>query len=165
MSKTLIFATIASIIAINSVFADTQTITTQDYVDLQVATKQDKISAKTEEYYPDSVLTDTPTNGNINKRLVIYGDPYNAWFIAEEAIGDAIRQGRLITAMQNWTQGIYNYADADLKNAVVSAGVLNNAFNTTNSMILDRQKNKTCVRYLDGAAETSENCLLWNLPD
>ncbi|MBQ6736019.1 MAG: hypothetical protein IJQ90_00855 [Alphaproteobacteria bacterium] len=165
MSKVLLFGAIASVLAINLVFADPVTVTTQDYVDTAVATKQDKITAKTDEYYPDSVITDTETNGTVSKRLVVYGDPYNAWFVDDTAIGAALFQGALLSTLPRYVDGIYNYSDAELKNAVVSAGVLDKAFKSTHLFISTKQKTKVCVQYIDGAAETSENCLLWNLPD
>ena len=53
----------------------------------------------------------------------------------------------------------------ELKKSVVSVGVLDEAFEQIQRQLNYRQTKKRCVRYLDGAAETSENCLLWDLPD
>lgn len=170
MRKVLLFGLIASVLTINA-FADPVTITTQDYVDTTVATKQDKISAhgtvsigNVSAYgLPDSVITDTDTDGVVAKRVIMYGA--GPWYVTTDYMGNALKQGVLLT--QNSIKGMANamgYSDDDLDKALVSAGVINDAFRKTNETILNRQLKKVCVQWIENAAETDENCLLWNLP-
>ncbi len=170
MSKKLLLGAIASIITINSVLADTQTITTQNYVDTRVETKQDKISPRgTGGQFnlsmPTAVITDTDTDGVIAKRYIIQGGT-NGWTgPTSEAWGTKLADGYMVQQMADDAELFHGLGESDIKNSIVSAEVLDRAFKLSNSRISAKQKNKICVRYLDGAAETSENCLLWNLPD
>ena len=170
MSKKLLFGAITSVFTLN-VFADPVTITTQDYVDTAVATKQDKISGRAAEStygipLPASVITDTDTDGVVAKRVIIYGDDYDGWYTSPQTIGNAIFAGNLLTQAQvKGMKDIYGYSDDDMKNAIVSADMLMAAFARTRELLNYKQKTKVCVQYIDGAAQTSENCLLWNLPD
>ncbi len=80
-------------------------------------------------------------------------------------MGSALYQGNLLT--QSAVKGMINlfgYSDDDMNGALISAGVINDAFDKTNEAVKNKQSKKVCVRWLDGAAETDENCLLWNLP-
>lgn len=172
MSKVLLFGLIASVLTINA-FADPVTITTQDYVDTTVATKQDKISAHGTVSFgnvsayglPDSVITDTDTNGVVAKRPIIYGGNDGAWYLTTDRMGSALRQGSLLTNAQvKGMANAFGYSESDMNNALISAGVINDAFDKTNELVKNKQSKKVCVRWLDGAAETDENCLLWNLP-
>ena len=169
MNKKLIFATIASILTINA-FADPVTITTQDYVD---TTKQNKISASgTGGAYnmpmPDSVITDTATDGTIAKRFIIEGDDNGGadglWLGDNDWLGNILAVGNLahFLADGNNFQGIN---ETGIKTGVVTIGLLDKAFERRQIIANQKQPKKVCVRYIDGAAETSENCLLWNLPD
>ncbi len=167
MSKKLLLGAIASIITINSVLADTQTITTQNYVDTRVETKQDKISARARGQYlpmPTAVITDTDTDGVIAKRFIIQPGT-NGWIGNTEQWGAKLADGYMAQQMADDTELLLGLGESDIKNSIVSAEVLDQAFHISNARISAKQKNKICVRYLDGAAETSENCLLWNLPD
>ncbi len=170
MKQTLLFSAVAAILSTGAL-ADTQTVTTQDYVDTAVATKQDKISASGTsggQYnmpMPDSVITDTNTNGVVAKRPIIYGGTDGAWYLTNDWMGNALYQGIFFT--QSAIKGMidmFGYSDSDMNNALISAGVINEAFRKTHLNILNKQNKKVCVRWLDGAAETDENCLLWNLP-
>lgn len=172
MKQTLLFGAVAAILSTGAL-ADTQTVTTQDYVDTTVATKQDKISAhgtvsvgNVSAYgLPDSVITDTDTNGVVAKRPIIYGGTDGAWYYTIDAMGSALRQGSLLT--HSGIKGMatmFGYSESDMNNALVSAGVINDAFDKMHETVKNKQSKKVCVRWLDGAAETDENCLLWNLP-
>ncbi len=166
MSKKLLFAVVIAVVAGNA-YAETttQTVTTQNYVDSQVATKQDKIAGHpTTRYYPNSVITDTTEDGVIEKRLVLaIGNGLlgnvNTW-------GGYLASGNLATkVIQSPTGSQTDLTETDAANGIVSAEILDFAFERHKNWIDLRQKNKVCVRYIDGAEETSENCLLWNLPD
>ena len=171
MKRTLLFTAIASILT-SGAFAVSSTVTSKDYVDTKVETKQDKISnnMKNTPYggmnAPDSVITDTATDGTVAKRVIIYGGVNEAWMVDDSFIGAQLRQGNLFRSNAlGGMEDVYGYSDSDLKNGIISAGVINSAFGDTNQQLSSKQKKKVCVSYLDGAAETSENCLLWNLPD
>lgn len=171
MRKKLIFATIASILTLNA-FADPVTITTQDYVDTADATKQNKIAARGTGNFdipmPDSVITDTATDGTIAKRFIIEGDDNGGadglYLGDNDWLGDQLALGNLahFLADGNNFQGIN---ETGIKTGVVTIGLLDKAFARRQSITNNKQQKKVCVRYLDGAAQTSENCLLWNLPD
>ncbi len=80
MSKKLfLFGVIASVVTINSAFSVTSTVTSRDYVDAVVATKQPKIPATgTNAATPgDTVVTYTSTgDGTIGERGIYEGDRY-----------------------------------------------------------------------------------------
>ena len=163
MIKKLLFAMVITAVAGNA-YAETttQTVTTQNYVDSQVATKQDKIAAhSTGALYPDSVITDTTTDGTVAKRLIV--EP-GVLRMNETIMVMGLENGSLVNTLGN-RANVIGLTENDVKNGVISAGVINSAFAGHHEMIWARQKNKVCVRYIDGAEETSENCLLWNLPD
>ncbi len=172
MSKVLLFSTI-SVGLLGAAFADTQTITTRDYVDTAVATKQNKITASgTGGQYnmpmPDSVITDTDTDGVVAKRFIIEGDNNGGrsdlFFGDNDWLGNQLAVGNLANFLgnDNNAQGIN---ETGIKTGVVSIGVLDEAFKRRQIITNNKQSKKRCVRYLDGATETSENCLLWDFPD
>ena len=170
MKQALLFGAVVAILSAGAL-ADTQTVTTQDYVDTRVETKQDKITAngtsggQYDVPMPYSVITDTDTNGVVAKRPIIYGGEDGAWWLTTDLMGNALRQGVLLT--QSAIKGMadmFGYSESDMNNALVSAGVINDAFDKLDNLVRQKQKKKVCVRWLDGAAETDENCLLWNLP-
>lgn len=170
MKQALLFGAVATILSTGAL-ADTQTVTTQDYVDTRVETKQDKITANGTsggQYnapMPYSVITDTDTNGVVAKRPIIYGGTDGAWYYTIDAMGSALRQGSLLTHSGiKGMAAMFGYSESDMNNALVSAGVINDAFDKMHETVKNKQSKKVCVRWLDGAAETDENCLLWNLP-
>lgn len=169
MSKKLLFGVITLVLT-STAFADPVTITTQDYVD---TTKQNKIPASgTGGAYnmpmPDSVITDTATDGTIAKRFIIEGDDNGGadglWLGDNDWLGNQLAVGNLahFLADGNNFQGIN---ETDIKTGVVTIGLLDRAFKRRQIITDNKQLKKVCVRYIDGATETSENCLLWNLPD
>lgn len=163
MSKTLLFAVVIAAVAGN-VYADTttQTVTTQNYVDTKVETKQDKIAGHpTTRLYPNSVITDTTTDGVIEKRLVVAA---GNGFRGLDMYPSQLPFGNLVNILKDQAESV-GLTEGDLKNGVISAGLIDEAFKFHHDLILERQKNKVCVQYITGAEETSENCLLWNLPD
>jgi hypothetical protein len=163
MIKKLLFAMVIAAVAGNA-YAETttQTVTTQNYVDTRVETKQDKIASHPTGRYPNSVITDTTTDGVIEKRLVLA--PGNGFRGSETLMKDYLWHGMLVDSLKSQAESA-GLTEEDLKNGVISAGLIDAAFKDQLEMIWARQKNKVCVRYIDGAEETSENCLLWNLPD
>ena len=169
MKRTFLFATIASILSINA-FADPATITTQDYVDTTVATKQDKISGagtvtigSGSMSKPTSVVTDTDTDGVVAKRFILAGGT-GGWMGTSEGMGARLASGGLVNYIVSGVGGYYGVSESDIKPGIVTAEVLDKAFADTNSRISAKQPKKVCVEWLDGEQETDENCLLWNLP-
>lgn len=168
MKQAFLFSITVATFLSSAVSADTQTITTQGYVDTQVATKQDKISAIDEDGWvgsmPVSVITDTDTDGVVAKRFIIEGSDNgggNGFLEENENLGYELALNNLTTMLSEMWDAPAN----ELKKSVVSVGVLDEAFEQIQRQLNYRQTKKRCVRYLDGAAETSENCLLWDLPD
>ena len=169
MKQALLFGAVATILSTGAL-ADTQTVTTQDYVDTRVETKQDKITGRgTESTYgiprPASAIIDTDTNGVVAKQAILYGDTNNGWLVNPATVGEALVVGNLLTQAQtSGMKDLFGYSDDDMKNALVSADMLMAAFASVRRRLDFKQQKKVCVRWLDGAAETDENCLLWNLP-
>ena len=152
---------IASVLTLNA-FADPVTITTQDYVDTADALKQDKITGhSTSAVYPDSVITDTTTDGTVAKRIIL--DP-GVLRMNENGMVMGLENGTLVDTLGNRASAI-GLTEDDVKNGVIPAGIITSAFEGHLERINLKQKKKVCVQYIENAEETSENCLLWNLPD
>lgn len=147
------------------VFADTKTLTTQDYVDTADALKQDKIAGRpTTRYYPASVIADTTSDGVIEKRVLLsetgsgsIGGNWGAWLYKGRLIQE---DGTLMGLLEP-----RGFTINDAKRGLISAEIINSAFGHTFESIDAKQGKKVCVRYIENAEETSANCLLWNLPD
>lgn len=160
MSKKLLFAAIASILA-TTAFADTKTVTTQDYVDTADALKQDKITGHSQ-YRPDSVITDTTDDGVVGKRLTLGSDHWlTPEFWAAYLEAGSLTQNPNEDVQEMVEDGEFTYDD--LRKSLVQANVLEIALSRLTSTI--NLKRMTCARYVENAAETPENCLLWNVPD
>ena len=142
----LTIGAVASIIAINSVSADTtSTVTSRGYVDAVVATKQPKIpAAGTNAATPgETVVTYTSTgDGTIGERGIFNPQADFDWDNNEVATG---HEGDLVTA-DIYQQVGYLY---------------NNMNNPLPTMAVTK---KTCYAW-SGKTHTDENCLLWNLTD
>ena len=128
--KPLLFGTIASIIAINSVLADTttSTVTSRDYVDAQDALKQDKITAGTT---GNVVLYNGTQNGQtqFTERGIYDGaDEYDETNDANKLITAGAVDASLPTG-NAWNAVLYNqdgkiggemYIDASFPNSLFS---------------------------------------------
>ena len=164
----LTIGAVASVLTLNA-FADTtsSTVTSKNYVDAQDALKQDIIAGHPTGRYPNSVVTDTTTDGTIDKRVVL---AVNNGFRGDvDMWGSALYQGQLVDLLTDQAENVGLTAD-DLKGGVVSAGVLDTAFGAALSYINYKQTKKVCVGWPDGttvadATHTDANCWLWNLPD
>ena len=178
MSKKLfLFGTIASVIAINSVFADT-IVTSQSYVDNRDALKQDKIPvAETNIETPGvSVVTYTDTAGVIGERGILEPDQiYNRKKDSEklitagavESVIPELPTGTADTVVMynnngdiGGERGIYDgsttYNARTDANKLVTASVVTNQPTTTTTK-------KVCTEWVSGQSHTDANCLLWDL--
>ena len=185
--KILLLGAIASIIAINSAFANT-VVTSQTYVDNADALKQDKITAGT----TGSVVTYNGTqNGQaqfsergifnfetdlVNGEIVSghEGDLLDAGSILPALVGmdDALQgtAGNVIIYDENGyaggERGIYDgsneYDSSTDADKLVTASVVQNA---SNNLPTKTVTYKTCTRWVDGQSHTDANCLLWSLND
>ena len=150
IKKSFLLGAIASVIAINSVFADT-IVTSKSYVD---TTRQATIpAAETNIETPGvSVVTYTDTAGTIGERGIF--NPETDFDGQNNTIAPG-HEGDLVTAgifpdvgqMYNQIQEIQNNMPDfdDLPETTVTY--------------------RTCTEWLDGAAHTDQNCILWNLSD
>ncbi len=187
--KSLLFGAIASVIAINSVFADT-IVTSKSYVDNRDALKQDKITAGT----TGNVVTYNGTqNGQaqFSERAIFDPDTNFDYVNNEVATG---HEGDLVTAesifptvnglghgpantvvMYNGlgflggpggSRGIYDgsttYDSSTDADKLVTASVVQNA---TNNLPEKTVTHRICTSWIDGQSHTDANCLLWNLTD
>lgn len=160
MSKTLLFGMIMAIMP-TVAFADSKTITTRDYVDTADALKQDKITGHSR-YRPDSVITDTTDDGVVAKRLTIGSDGWMSpdWW-ASHLLGGHVTQNPSDLIQEYVEDG--EFTMDELNKSFVQTNVLESALETLARRISNNKM--TCARYVQNAAETPENCLLWNVPD
>ena len=160
MSKKLLFAIIASV-AVGHAFADTKTVTTKDYVDVADALKQDKIVGHTQ-YQPDSVITDTTNDGVVGKRLTIGSDRWMSpdWW-ARHLLDGHVTQNPSDLIQDYIEDG--DFTIDELNKSFVQTNVLESALATLAGRISNNKM--TCAQYVANAAQTAENCLLWNVPD
>ena len=136
----------ASIIAINSVCADTttSTVTSKQYVDSQYS-KLDKIKQNT---IPAADTNYDANGGGVS--VVTYTE--NAGVLGERYICDA-------AADENNDCGDDNLVTRDLLGQIETQ--VSEATNLPETTVTY----KTCTEWLDGAAQTDQNCILWNLSD
>ena len=120
--KTLFIGAVASIIAINSVFADT-TVTTRDYVDTNFQTK---IPVGTHGAN-NSVVTYGANAGDVQERLIIDSTSDNWW--SDDVIKVYTTSGLLMDDSTK-TFGLYslNATDEQYENALLPAKYINYAF-------------------------------------
>ena len=185
MSKKLfLFGTIASVIAINSVFADT-IVTSKSYVD---TTRQATIPvAGTNEDEPgETVVTYTGTAGQIGERGICNNEEDD-----DCAPNDLVTVRELDSAVSNNmpiysvnagpgrvvvygdipnsfdARGIYDgsttYDSSTDADKLVTASVVQNA---TNNLPETASTNKVCVGWEEGKENAGDDyCILWNLVD
>ena len=151
MSKKLfLFGTIASVIAINSVFADT-IVTSKSYVD---TTRQATIPvAGTNEDEPgETVVTYTDTAGVIGERGIF--NPRTDFDFQNNEIADG-HEGDLVTA--DIYQGV-----VEIHNELQE---IQNNMPDFDDLPTKTVTHRICTSWIDGQSHTDANCLLWNLVD
>ena len=184
IKKSFLLGAIASIIAINSVFADT-IVTSQSYVDNRDALKQDKITAGT----TGNVVTYNGTqNGQAQFSERAIFDPATGFDENQEVVsgheGDLVTAGVILPAVSNImsgpantvamyndygflddSRGIYDgsttYDSSTDADKLVTASVVQNATDLPTTTTT----NKVCIEWVSGQSHTDANCLLWNLVD
>lgn len=144
MSKKLLFAMVITAVAGNT-YADatTQTVTTQNYVDTQVATKQTKIDATGANFTNGSVVETTSTPGVVTQRGIFNPEtdtetsPFGGVYPKQGHENDLVtaepfyeQMGEFQSIVRNHTHKIF----------------------------------QECAEYVANAAQTPENCLLWYVP-
>lgn len=167
----LLFGCVASVAVLNGAFATGENVvTTKSYVDTMVDTKQDKLSGAT-----GAVVTYGSTDGATGSNLIVtsLGSDTSATTLPTTGAvvtGLNAKQDALTgtpntvvtytsTAGQTTSTAVYDETAAysGQTNALAEAGHVNAAVtNAFNAHI-------TCNEYVSGAAETPENCLLWNV--
>ncbi len=148
--KPLLLGAVASIIAINSVFADT-TVTSRQYVDTEVAKKQNIISTG---------LVGIDNNSNLLPALVSYDSESdvvgNEYGILSQAVVDSWEySGPECLSMH--CNDVENY-DKVIPTAQAVTEALNHAQEFTSQYY---QSKMTCAGYPDGVPHLDENCWLW----
>jgi hypothetical protein len=170
MSKKLLLPIIAMTI-MPVAYADTVTVTSQDYVDNVMNTKQNKIAATS----GDRVVTYSTTAGQTGSRAILDDlsgtTTTDTNFAAETAVKDAVSRknervlniGAPNVLTYSGTSGlltatpIYNNTVNTFSNGLVDANTLNTAMMTAanNEMV--------CSEYATGMPETDANCMLWEI--
>lgn len=170
MNKKILFAIIATMI-IPVVYADTVTVTSQDYVDNVMNTKQNKIAATS----GDRVVTYSTTAGQTGSRAILDDlsgtTTTDTNFAAETAVKDAISRknqqvlniGAPNVLTYSGKKGtltatpIYNNTVNTFSNGLVDANTLNTA------MMAAANNEMVCSEYATGMPETDANCMLWEI--
>ncbi len=187
--KSLLLGAVASIIAINSVFADT-TVTSRNYVDTQDALKQDKITAGT----TGNVVTYNGTqNGQAQFSERGIFDPETSWENGEIVSGhegDLLDAGSIfpgLVKMGNTVQNMGKALQGTAGNVITydengfaggERGIYDGS--TTYDSSTDADKlvtasalqdsipsqfvavtKKSCEEYIENTEHTDSNCLLW----
>ena len=142
----LTFGAVASIIAINSVFADTtSTVTSRGYVDAAVATKQNKIGATGANFTNGSVVETTGTEGVVTQRGIFNPEtdtetgPFGDVHVASGHEGDLVTAGSVLEPLTYASQAADDYWG--------------------HVHPIDNE----CIEYVANAEHTDANCLLWQL--
>ncbi len=188
MSKKLLFAAIASILATGA-YATSATVTSKDYVD---NTFQTKIPANSFTAFGEgmpSLLSTTDTDGVTGEIGLVTTSvsgieapdyySYNEVFdravpsfaqvqlmiyrdIANSAGLPTGTPGSVATynAQGNIGGSVATYDGSGTYNAGTDAGKI-----ATAAAVNTRQAKKTCAGWPDGAEHTDANCWLWNMPD
>ena len=156
IKKSFLLGAIASVIAINSVFADA-TITTKNYVD---TTRQATIPASgTNANTPgETVVTYTDTAGTIGERGIFNPatdfDDVNGEIVSGHE-GDLLDAGSIMPVLVGMGSMVQNMSN-DIQEIQYNMHDFDDLPETTVTY-------KTCTEWLDGAAHTDQNCILWNL--
>jgi hypothetical protein len=149
IKKSLLLGAIASIIAINSVLADT-TVTSKTYVDNQDDALYNELDEIKQDIVPvagtnastpgSAVVTYTGTAGQIGERGIL--EPGQLLDMQTDA-------NKLVTV------GQVSYALGQVSEQIEQATHLPRTTTT----------NKVCTEWVSGQSHTDANCLLWNLVD
>ncbi len=139
----LTIGAVASIIAINQVFADT-TVTSKTYVDNQDAALYDELDEIKQNTIPAAGVNDEENGGGVS--VVTYTT--DAGVLGERFICDAV-----------------THADGDcVDDYLVTRGVLGNVISQAVPRLPTKNvTTKTCTAWAAGAPQTDPNCILWNL--
>ncbi len=196
MSKKLfLFGTIASVIAINSVFADT-IVTSQSYVDNHDALKQDKITAGTtgnvvtyngtqngQAQFSERAIFDLETDWDDENGEIVSGhegDLLDAGSIVPGLyeMDDALTKvmlalqgtaGNVITYNENGfaggERGIYDGSTTYDSSTDADKLVTASALLNATDLPTTTTTKKVCTEWVSGESHTDANCLLWNLTD
>ena len=153
------------------VYADTVTVTSQDYVDNVMNTKQNKIAATS----GDRVVTYSTTAGQTGSRAILDDlsgtTATDANFATVTAVRDAgysknqqvLNIGAPNVLTYSGREGtltatpIYNNTVNTFSNGLVDANTLNTA------MMAAANNEMVCSEYATGMPETDANCMLWEI--
>ncbi len=156
------------------VYADTVTVTSQDYVDNVMNTKQNKIAATS----GDRVVTYSTTAGQTGSRAIL--DDLSGTTTTDMNLATAMAAGDAVFSKNqqvlnigapnvltyygnNITWGaltatpIYNNTVNTFSNGLVDAATLNTA------MTVAANNEMVCSEYAPGMPETDANCMLWEI--
>ena len=188
IKKSFLLGTIASVIAINSVFADT-IVTSKSYVDNRDALKQDKITAGTtgnvvtyngtqngQAQFSERAIFDPETNFDYENNEVAtghegdlvtadsifpaMGNLYQSQTGPENTVVMYNREGQL--GGPGGSRGIYDgsttYDSSTDADKLVTAGAARPNLNGVYNVT-----RRVCTQWIAGQQQTDANCLLWNL--
>ncbi len=181
--KSLLLGAIASVVAINSVFADT-IVTSQSYVDNHDALKQDKITAGTtgnvvtyngaqngqtqfaeraifdgtNEYNEQTDANKLITAGAVNTMApeLPTGEP--DYVVTYDENGDIGGERGIYSLTTNYQFQEEEYDESTDANKLVTASTLR-------YLPEARVASRRCYGWIDNAPNTDQNCLLWELAE
>ena len=152
MSKPLFIGAIASIIAINSVFADT-TVTSRQYVDTEVAKKQNIISTGLVDFENNwdghHEINDMPALVSYETETGVVGNKYGI-----------ITQSNV----ENWSFECDSFNCGPMEEAdylIPTAAAVKSGYSSLYNDIMGKQDKMTCAGWPDGVTQNDANCWLW----
>ena len=151
----LTIGAIASILSINSVFATTSTVTSKDYVDTALETKQDLIEVSGGSWYYGWQPETTLVSSSGSEDGDVTGNQYG--ILDNSSIQNVYSQ--------NWPgyaeilrQFLSDEDGEDLKRYTIpNTEILAESIREVNN-----NAEMTCAGWPDGVQHTDENCWLWN---
>ncbi len=151
--KPLFIGAVASIIAINSVLADT-TVTSRGYVDTEVAKKQDIIESA---MVNSGTVENRPWEDQLTS-IASYDDDglvANKYGILSQELIDNAEM-----ALSNYF-GYLRYGSPELAHADKAVPTVAKVVEEFRFFDSAKQNELTCAGYPDGVPHTDENCWLW----
>lgn len=156
MKRILLFGAIASVF-MTGAFATSSTVTSRDYVDAQDALKQDVIPGAgvnlDENGIGETVVTYTNEAGALGERGIfdINNDYDYQNHQIESGHEDDILPANAYADLESWVSNI--------ENNVSQIPTVPDLSNLTLTTVSD----ETCISWVPNAAQTDENCLLWEV--
>lgn len=159
--KSLFVAIVSTMVVVNYGVADSS-VTSRTYVDAQDALRQNQIPAagvNILQEIGDGVVTYTNTAGTIGERGIF--DYTNSNHFSNHTVAAGHDTDMITAAAYGYLEGLFSGTQDDV--STVSGTVSGMAIPDFGNLNRVTGTYKTCAEYIPNAAQTDENCILWNL--